>query len=1134
MASVVEIPGGHYALSTTIDVKEIERLIAENTPVEQRVQIALAASEDMSLISNACVADSGCTSYFFKNRDAFVTYNPIKTLVGQSSKSGTSFPVLGFGNVEVSIVHGNKRNTLLLKDALHAPDVTANLISISKMDLAGWDIVFGGKQVRFFNNKVEIFSGSLKGGLYLINGSLITNQPTALTARSLRSPSDLATWHRRFAHFGVTRINEATTLVNGLEIVDGDAQGQCEDCIIGNQKKRPYDEKITPTTEILKLTNIDIWGPARVPSTGNAIYAMKFHDSGSSHRQSFFLKDRLATTTLYALTAYKNASEKITGKVMVHIRTDNAPEFKSKLWEDYMHENGLIFVPTAPYSSSSNGTSERSIGITTASVRIMILDSGLSAKWWAEAWSYSEVVENLLPSARHPGTIPEERWMGEKQDVGHLRVWGCVAYVHIPREKGLGKLGNRGQKGRFIGIETQGIFWILIPETGEIIRSRNVRFEEGLGHRTLTPTGDYFVNDNNDIDLDFLLPTPENANDTPAAIQPTIIPVIPIPTIQQQPKTRQRIVYPPASRKSARLAGPQPPTNATQLPDKQLPTDDSNTPILEDSDEEDEAVSALSANALLVPEPLNRFIPQSFYEAYDLSRRHLWFPAMEKEIQRWDDRGVVTPVARPPGIKTIQVRWVFDEKTDGVGALVKRRGRCVVKGFSQKLGKHYWESFAAVVRYESVRMTLAVAAAKGLKVRLIDVVGAFLNAKPQGENFLEIPQGFENHYTIEPGVDTVLKMELNIYGTMDGANNWARLLNKTLSELGHKQSRADPCMRIQYTKDGGYTISATYTDDITSVSSSDEAESQTFSEIEHEFEVTDHGRPVVILGMGTILHKNGNISIHQKALIVKALIDHGMTDCNPKYTPLPPSLDLFNSQQLPIPEEDKLYMLDKPYRKACGTFNHIANGTRPDIAFSVMILMRYATDPRPVHWRLILHLLAYLKATMNLGITYKKNETIKPIGYSDSSYADDTQTRKSSAGYVFLSAGGAVGWKAKTQQRVSTSTGEAEYIGVYEAGKQAKWMTSWYTELDQFYDLPVTVYCDNEAAVTLAKNANGHSKIKHISMKAHWIREIVETKEVLVEGISTEENVADIFTKALHRPKHEKFVNMMGMEFLNI
>ena len=105
---------------------------------------------------------------------------------------------------------------------------------------------------------------------------------------------------------------------------------------------------------------------------------------------------------------------------------------------------------------------------------------------------------------------------------------------------------------------------------------------------------------------------------------------------------------------------------------------------------------------------------------------------------------------------------------------------------------------------------------------------------------------------------------------------------------------------------------------------------------------------------------------------------------------------------------------------------------------------------------------------------------IKPIKYNDSSYANDTQTQKSSAGCFFLSAGGAISWKVKMQQRVSMSTSEAEYIRVYEAGKQAKWMTLWYTELDQFYDLPITVYSDNEAVVTLTNNANSHSKIKHI------------------------------------------------------
>jgi len=97
-------------------------LIEENSPVEQQVQTALTASEDASIISNACIADSGCTSYFFKSCDVFVTYNPIKTLVGQSSKSGANFSVLGFRNVEISIVNNNKQHALLLKDALHAPD----------------------------------------------------------------------------------------------------------------------------------------------------------------------------------------------------------------------------------------------------------------------------------------------------------------------------------------------------------------------------------------------------------------------------------------------------------------------------------------------------------------------------------------------------------------------------------------------------------------------------------------------------------------------------------------------------------------------------------------------------------------------------------------------------------------------------------------------------------------------------------------------------------------------------------------------------------------------------------------------------------------------------------------------------
>ena len=93
-------------------------------------------------------------------------------------------------------------------------------------------------------------------------------------------------WHRRFAHFGATRIIEASGLVDGLEITSQESMGKCEDCMIGNQKRRAYDEKVSAETEVVRLTNIDLWGPVRVASAGGAaLYAMKFHDNGILHRK---------------------------------------------------------------------------------------------------------------------------------------------------------------------------------------------------------------------------------------------------------------------------------------------------------------------------------------------------------------------------------------------------------------------------------------------------------------------------------------------------------------------------------------------------------------------------------------------------------------------------------------------------------------------------------------------------------------------------------------------------------------------------------------------------------------------------------------------------------------------------------
>jgi hypothetical protein len=147
VADGVVTAGGHYALSTTsFDIRNIENIIAENLPVERKVALAVAENPQVLSMGTACVADSGCTTYFFKSREAFSSYTPLVKAAGQSSKEGTSFTVLGMGTVQMKVIHNGLEQILTFGNALHAPDVTANLISVSRLDLIGWDIVFGGQK----------------------------------------------------------------------------------------------------------------------------------------------------------------------------------------------------------------------------------------------------------------------------------------------------------------------------------------------------------------------------------------------------------------------------------------------------------------------------------------------------------------------------------------------------------------------------------------------------------------------------------------------------------------------------------------------------------------------------------------------------------------------------------------------------------------------------------------------------------------------------------------------------------------------------------------------------------------------------------------------------------------------------
>jgi len=192
----------------------------------------LAAGNVPLSMSSCSFADSGCTIHFFKNKDVFTSYRPLTKVEGQSSKEGANFKILIVSRCSTRPRHHSK-------STFHQQN------GCSWLERYVWR----------------------RESSFLIHGSFTTSIPTALTARSLKSPTNVETWHRRLGHFGIDRIREASKLVDGLEIVKAESVGQCEDCILANLKRRAFDDDAVSETVTLRLTNIDIWGPSRVASS---------------------------------------------------------------------------------------------------------------------------------------------------------------------------------------------------------------------------------------------------------------------------------------------------------------------------------------------------------------------------------------------------------------------------------------------------------------------------------------------------------------------------------------------------------------------------------------------------------------------------------------------------------------------------------------------------------------------------------------------------------------------------------------------------------------------------------------------------------------------------------------------------
>ncbi|MCO5575875.1 hypothetical protein L7F22_029680 [Adiantum nelumboides] len=196
-----------------------------------------------------------------------------------------------------------------------------------------------------------------------------------------------------------------------------------------------------------------------------------------------------------------------------------------------------------------------------------------------------------------------------------------------------------------------------------------------------------------------------------------------------------------------------------------------------------------------------------------------------------------------------------------------------------------------------------------------------------------------------------------------------------------------------------------------------------------------------------------------------------------------------------------------------GSLMYVMTATRPDIAFAVGVVSKYMSNPGKKHCEAVKGIMRYLKHTKSMRICYGSQD-LSVRGYTDSDNAGDLDKRRSTSSYVFTLAGGAISWRCRLQDCITHSTTEAEYVAANEAYKEAIWLGRLVADLGIKVEIP-ELYYDSRSAIQLAKNPVFHSKTKHIDVRYHFIREVLENKQIQLMKIHTKDNLVDLLTNGL-------------------
>lgn len=1101
-------------------VSECYKLQNETANSANVTHVTLAAIEDGAEPEsvNTWLLDSGCSRHMVSSTNGITNLQRIEGDV--ITASGDKVASIGMGDLKLvsKDVQGRKVN-LTLSNVLVVPKLSRNLLSVKKMTTSGANVSFGpsGGIIEINGTRIPVRHA---GQLYEVNLQLAA--PSAMTnVASSDEPANVAVdaglWHRRLGHRNSGDMAKLGTLDVGVPkglTVDG----PCEVCEVSKHTHASFPKTADRDAKgPLDVVHTDVAGSMEVESYGGARYVIAFTDEATRWRMAYPMKRK--SDALKCLKQYVTDMAGLLGGLRAKaLMADNGGEFISKEFIDWAKSQGIGQRRSAPHAPQQNGVAERSFRLIMEMARCLMAESGMDKQIWAEAVNTAVYLINRLPTAALNGDTPYHALFGKHAKMGHLRTFGCRAFVHV-YDGDRKKLDPKAWKGIFVGYDDSNrtCYRIFDPSKGQVVRSVHVTFDESHFPDKITTTP--IITD----PTPSVVPKPEAVDSVgdatgPAAIQPvgdgakpTIIQPAPsepigdggtgmgageMDDIQEELFGRGHRARKPTYCQEAgcRTKG----QHMAHVARVHMALQDTCGPDDEARFAADYAFTASGGNG----------DPNSYEEAMMSANAQHWIKAADAEHEALVKQKTWFLVKKPPGANVIGVKWVFKTKLDEHGKVARYKARLVAQGYSQEPGRDYFETYAPVAKLSSIRAVLAICAVENWHIHNMDVDTAFLQSPVYEEIYVKQPKGYEIRGA--NGEELVCRVLKSLYGLKQSPRNWNKVLNEWLQSYELVPLPADPCVFI-FVTDEGTLIIIIYVDDLIIAGSCQRLIDEFKAAISARFNMKDLGPLVWMLGMQIVRDRlKRTIVISQTAYIDRVVEKFGMSDCKPVATPAEGVLSRETCDGEGSP--------DGEYMSLVGSLLYAAMVTRPDIAYAVQALGRHLQASGPEHWMAAKRVLRYLKGTRDMGIVYGlTDDSLELHGYCDADWGGDRDTRRSTTAYVFMLAGGAVSWGSKLQPTVALSSAEAEYMAACSAVQEAVYMRRLLSGLGYQGDVPTIIYEDNQGCIALSENPVLHKRTKHIDIRYHFTREKVESGEVVLEYIPTEHQLADLLTKALLR-----------------